>query len=203
MAPGRSGPGEVPASDRKARGPLLVVVDMQLVFASGAPWATPGFEQLERPVAGLVEAFGDRVAFTRFVLPADPRGSWETYYQTWAEVRLPGAARLFELAHPWAELARSTIDLPTFSKWGPELQSLVGEGGELVLCGVATDCCVLATALAASDDGVHVRVVSDAAAGATAEAHRRALAVLQGFRPQISVTTVAEELRRLAGPSQP
>ncbi len=182
---------------------MLVVIDMQLVFASGAPWATPGFEQLERPVARLVEAFGDRVAFTRFVLPSEPQGSWATYYQTWAEVMRPGAARLFELAHPWATLASSTIDMPTFSKWGPELKAGVGGGGELVLCGVATDCCLLATALAASDDGVHVRVVSDAAAGATAEAHRSALFVLQGFAPQILVTTVAEELERLAGPSRP
>lgn len=176
---------------------------MQLVFASGAPWATPGFEQLERPVTRLVEAFGDRVAFTRFVLPSKPRGSWATYYQTWAEVTQPEAAPLFELAHPWAALAHSTVDMPTFSKWGPQLKRAVGAGAEMVLCGVATDCCLLATALAASDDGVHVRVVSDAAAGATPEAHRHALAVLQGFGPQILITTVAEELRRRSGPSQP
>jgi nicotinamidase-related amidase len=171
---------------------------MQLVFAEGAPWATPGFEELEQPLLRLVQAFGKRVVFTRFVLPERPQGSWTDYYQTWAPVTLPEAAPLFELAPPWRQMANSVVDRPTFSKWGPELRALAGGSRTLVLCGVATDCCLLATVLAAVDDGMYVRVVSDAAKGATAEAHERILDLVASFAPQAQVTTVAEELGNLS-----
>jgi nicotinamidase-related amidase len=174
-------------------------MDMQLVFAKGAQWATPGFEALEQPLLRLIEAFGDRVAFTRFVLPARPEGSWIGYYRTWASVTTPEASPLLELAPPWRQMARRLVEKSTFSKWGPELRDLAGESRTLVLCGVATDCCVVATALAAVDDGMHVRVVGDATKGASAAAHERACQLLAGFAPQIQLTTVADELRQSDG----
>ena len=57
----------------------------------------------------------------------------------------------------------------TFSKWN-EVRAHLG-GGEAVLCGVSTDCCVLMTALAAVDDGVPIRVIADACAAKTRHAH--------------------------------
>jgi len=39
-----------------------------------------------------------------------------------------------------------------FSKWGPEPRRLTGLADAIVLCGVSTECCVLATALAAVDE---------------------------------------------------
>jgi nicotinamidase-related amidase len=99
-------------------------------------------------------------------------------------------------------MARSVVEKPTFSKWGPELQALAGGSRTLVLCGVSTDCCLLATALAAVDDGMYVHVVSDAAKGATAEAHERVLALVASFAPQARVTTVAKELQNLSGAAE-
>lgn len=176
--------------------PLLVVIDMQLIFAAGATWATPGFEALEVPIGRLVRAFGSRVSFTRFRVAGRPTGSWKRYYETWPSVAGPEAAALLELAEPWRELARTAnvVDKPTFSKWGQELGALAGEGEEVVLCGVATDCCVLATALAAIDAGRYVRVVRDATAGATPEAQTSALSLLASFAPHIRVSSVADEL---------
>ena len=171
---------------------LLVVVDMQHFFATGQPWAVPGFEELARPIGTLVAAFGDRVLFTRFTVPAKPEGSWIPYYQAWPQVTGPDSAPLADLAPPWA--GRPTLDRPTFSKWGPELAAAAGPARELVLCGVSTDCCVLATALAAADDGASVRVVADACAGVDEGAHERALALLAGFAPQITLSSVAAEL---------
>ena len=189
-----AGPG--PAGDPAAA--LLAVIDMQPVFAAGSPWATPGFEALTDPVMTLVRAFSPRVAFTRFVVPDHPQGSWIDYYDTWRFVTAPEAAPLLELADPWRGLAQHVVSQPTFSKWGPELQGLLGASAPLVLCGVATDCCVLATALAALDHGARVRVVTDATAGVTAQAHAAALGLLAGFAPQAHVSTVAEELAGLA-----
>ncbi|WP_454860767.1 cysteine hydrolase family protein [Promicromonospora soli] len=78
----------------------------------------------------------------------------------------------------------------TFGKWGPELAAATRDAGELVLAGVATDCCVISTALAAADAGRRVLVVADACAGSTAENHQRALEVMRLYAPLIEVTTI-------------
>ena len=64
---------------------------------------------------------------------------------------------------------------------------------DLVLCGLSTDCCVLATALGAIDAGARVRVVADACA-AEPTLHDAALAILRRRAPQLTLTTVADEL---------
>ncbi len=181
-----------------SQSPLLAVIDMQEFFAAGSPWAVPGFEDLIAPIGLLASGYGPRVVFTRFVIPAEPQGSWVGYYRAWPQVLAPEAAHLADLAQPWASQGLDTLDKPTFSKWGPELESMLGPSRELTLCGVSTDCCVLATALAAVDAGAQVRVIGDACAGITAEAHEAALNLMGGFAPQVTFGSVAEELARLA-----
>jgi nicotinamidase-related amidase len=179
--------------------PLLAVIDMQEFFAGGSPWAVPGFAELIEPVGRLARAYGPRTVFTRFLIPAVPQGSWAGYYRAWPQVLVPEAARLADLAQPWASQGLDTLDKTTFSKWGPELESMLGPGRELTVCGVSTDCCVLATVLAAVDAGAQVRVIADACAGITAQAHEAALNLMGGFAPQLTIGSVADELGRLAG----
>jgi nicotinamidase-related amidase len=177
---------------------LLVVVDMQRVFAEpDSPWCVPEFATLDEPISHLVHAFGERVVFTRFVTPDAPAGSWRDYYQEWSFILEPEAQPLLELAAPWSEQPGTVIDKQTFSTYGSELRDLMRrfDTSTLVLCGVSTECCVLATALAAADDGVWVRIVRDACASVDRAAHEAALHVaLTGFAPMIALTTVAEEI---------
>jgi nicotinamidase-related amidase len=182
--------------------PLLAVIDMQEFFAAGSPWAVPGFEELIEPVGALARGYGPRVIFTRFVIPEVPEGSWVGYYRAWPQVLAPEAAHLADLAQPWASQGLDTLDKPTFSKWGAELESLLGPGRELTVCGVSTDCCVLATVLAAVDAGAQVKVIADACAGITPEAHEAALNIMGGFAPQVTFGSVGGELGRLAGTSR-
>jgi nicotinamidase-related amidase len=186
------------------RGSLLVVVDMQGLFGDpSSPWATPDSDEIVKPIDELANAFGDeRTVFTRFIVPSHWEGSWVPYYRDWEAVTRPEARSLMSLVEPFGsrEPAPATLDRTTFSKWGPELRDRAAAAGAdtLVLCGVATDCCVIGTALPAADAGMFVRIVSDACAGATPEQHRAALAVMGGFVPQIEISTVAGELERLA-----
>jgi nicotinamidase-related amidase len=186
-------------SDRPDDRPLLVVVDMQRVFVEPeSPWHVPGFAQLVAPIQRLVQGFGDRAVFTRFVVPDVPEGSWREYYDTWSFIREPEAAPLLDLAAPWSGRKVPVVSKTTFSAFGSELRVLAGAANTLVLCGVSTECCVLATALAAADAGLSVRIVADACASVDAETHECALRVASvGFSPLITLTTVETELERL------
>ncbi len=86
------------------------------------------------------------------------------------------------------------IDRTTFGKWDRETHAAINGSKEIVLVGVSTDCCVISTALAAADGGVHVRAAADACAGVSDEDHRRALDVMALYAPLIEITTVADVL---------
>ena len=92
-----------------AGGALLVVIDMQRLFGDPAsPWYTPGYPGIVTNVDELVRSFGDRVVFTRFVIPSRPVGSWVSYYEQWKAVTRPQARRWMDLTAPWASRAWST-----------------------------------------------------------------------------------------------
>jgi nicotinamidase-related amidase len=176
-------------------GARLVIVDAQRAFVEPqSPWCTPGADAALAGMRGLAEAFGERTVLTRFLPPVTASGSWRDYYERWDFAR--DAGPLWELVAPWT--GADAVDAPAFSKWGPELEARVGAEPDLVLCGLSTDCCVLATALGAIDAGARVRVVADACASEPA-LHDAALAILRRRAPQLTLTTVADELALAAG----
>jgi nicotinamidase-related amidase len=170
----------------------LVVVDLQHVFGDlDSPWGAPRFEEVRPRINRLVEAFGDRVVWTRFVAPAEPGGAWKEYYEQFAFALQPADAPLYQLVEDPG--ASPVVEATTFGKWVPELIEVVGEGPVTVV-GVATDCCVISTVLPAADAGVPVRVVSDACAGSSDEDHNRAVRIMGLYAPLVEITTTAEVL---------
>jgi nicotinamidase-related amidase len=186
MPPART----TPSADR----PVLVAIDMQAVFEPGSPWGAPAYARASAGIQRLLPAFGDDVVFTRFVAPAAPAGAWVEYYRQWAFALVPDGDPLYALSAPFDGLARRVETRPTFGKWDAGLAAAMGGSTEMVLTGVSTDCCVISTALAAADAGVHVRVVADACAGASDADHERALAAMALYAPLIEPTTVDEVL---------
>lgn len=193
-----------------AEAPWLVVIDPQVIFADpSSDWASPEFDAAMSVIERIAPHFGDRVLVTRW-LPTAPRTvepqedppactaparatSWDPYFAAWPFADRPADDPLFDLVPRAQALAtRPTIDVPTFGKWTDELRAVTGEAPHLVLTGVSTDCCVIATALAAADAGVHVRVVDDACAGSTPADGAAALRVMGLFAPQIRVLPAAQ-----------
>lgn len=169
----------------------LVVIDMQNVFGDpGSEWFTPGYAAVEPTVARLVEQFGEKVVLTRFVAPAEPTGAWIPYYEQWPFALVPETDALYDLRPPFAGSEHPVVTRTTFGKWGDELAALAGD--DIVLVGVSTDCCVLSTALAAADAGVHVTVVSDGCAGLSDLDHQRALDVMALYGPLIEIVHSAD-----------
>ena len=164
----------------------LVVIDPQVIFAS------PDFADALTNIRRLAEAFGERVLVTRWLPTADRSTSWGEYFAAWPFADRPADDPLYALVPEAIGLSpHPTVDLPTFGKWGPELEALVGRGGRIVLAGVSTDCCVVSTALAAADAGARVTLAADACAGSTAKNHAAAVQVMSLYPPQITVTDTA------------
>ena len=166
--------------------PTLVVIDMQNVFGTqSSEWFTPKFADASAVIQRMLPAFGERVILTRFVPPAQPEGEWVTFYQEWLWALVTEADPIYDLVPPFRDSGHPTVTKTTFGKWGPQMERALVAGGEIVLTGVATDCCVLSTALAAADAGVRVRVVADGCAGSTDVNHQRALDAMAGWAPPL------------------
>ncbi len=173
-----------------AREGWLVIVDPQVVFADPgvSPWGSPLFADAVPRMAALAREFGrDRTVVTRFVADPSLGGSWEPYYDEWPFALVPGDDPLYAVVPELDGLAGHVVTAGTFGKW-PVLADLVGPEARVTLAGVATDCCVISTALPMADAGVTIEVVADACAGSTRENHEHALATMALFGPQITIT---------------
>jgi nicotinamidase-related amidase len=87
---------------------------------------------------------------------------------------------LVDLVGPLAALAHTeqTLDKPTYSMFGVVglAEILAARGADtLILTGVETDVCVLATLFDAVDRGYRVVVVADAVTSSSAEGHEAVL----------------------------
>ncbi|MFK4791367.1 cysteine hydrolase family protein [Microbacterium sp. ZW T5_56] len=172
----------------------LVVIDPQAIFASvDSEWGSPFFAAAMPHIRALAEAFGpDRTIVTRWVPTADRASSWGAYFQAWPFADQPATDPLFALV-PEAEGLTSlpTLDLPTFGKYGAELEAITGPAPHLVLAGVSTDCCVVSTALAVADAGAWATIAVDACAPSTTENGAAALAVMALYPPQLTLADTA------------
>jgi len=173
----------------------FVGIDLQRVFGDpSSPWCAPRYAAAAANVVRLASVFGERSVFTRFVAPEEPTGAWVPYYEEFPWALRPAGDRLYELTDDVAPCATTTVEATTFGKWTPELRQVVGEQPSLVVAGVATDCCVVSTVLAAADAGASVTVVTDACAGSTDDSHQKALDVMALYAPLVTLATTAEVL---------
>ena len=169
---------------------LLVVVDMQRVVTDPAsPWHFEAAARLEPVLARLVDAHEGPSVATRFLLDPDGLGTWQRFGARWGEL----------LDHPqWFGLVEVVQGLPVRDKTVYSALDVVRHDlqvdGRLVLAGVETDCCVLATAFAAVDAGVPVVVLRDAVAGPDERGHEGALAALARLPEQVRLLTRDEWL---------
>jgi nicotinamidase-related amidase len=169
----------------------LMNIDMQRIFGEPiSEWVTPEYASASAGIQRLLGAFECRVCFTRFVAPEQPTGVWIDYYKKWPFALDPANAPLYELTEEFRSIPATTVDRTTFGKWDAETDRELGHPAEIVLAGVTTDCCVISTALAAADAGVHVIVAADACAGVTGNDHQRALDIMALYTPLIDIAEV-------------
>lgn len=175
---------------------VLVVVDMQRVVAEDTPWRIEGVLELLPAVVALADAFAPSVIFTRHVPPdGGGDGTWRRFYETWSE--LSRDPSVWELMPALAGRAGVHTTKSVYSCFGSQdvRDEFARPGGPaLVVCGVETDCCVLATVLEAVDLGIPVTIVEDAVLSPSRAGHDGALALCRRLGEQVDVVTAGELL---------
>lgn len=172
----------------------LVVVDAQEVFLSVTDWHIPTFTKIIGNIARLANHFGDATIFSKHVPPlGEPVGTWSVFYKTWEHIGVDPT--IWDLATPLSGLPGREISKSTYSCFGStEFTSLIGSDSHLVIAGVETDCCVMATVLDAVDAGFPVTVVTDAVTSPSPIAHEGSLAFLSRIPLQVQIKTTDEVL---------
>ena len=183
------------------QGTVHVVIDMQRVFAEATEWRVPAIAEVMAPVLTLVGAHPRETIFTRFMAPPtieQASGDWQRFYGRWRSVvgdRIDSA--MFDLMDPLLRFTppAEVCDKTTYSAFASAafVASLAKRPTQtLVLSGVETDVCVLATALDAIDRGLHVVLAADALTSWSEPGHRAALeAIYPRFDQQIDIATTA------------
>jgi nicotinamidase-related amidase len=188
-------------------GPHMVhiCIDMQRLFAEPGEWHTPSLAGIVPAIARIAARRPARTLYSRFMTPAranDAHGQWQTYYRRWQSVTgehlAPGKLDLVpELARhagPGSIIDKSGHSCFDSPAMAPALKKLGATG--LIVTGVETDVCVLATVLDAIDLGLRVVIVEDAVTSSSPEGHGAAMnAIYPRYDQQIEVLTTDELLR--------
>jgi len=179
-------------------------IDMQRLFLEPGPWYAPAGLEIIPAIRRLLGHAPDRAIFTRFITAARPaaaEGAWRRYYSHWHAVTRDELGEDALELHP--DLAPFATDGRVFDKtthdafdddaFDKRIDTLAP--GALVLSGLETDVCVLATAMSAIDLGYRTVIATDAVASSVAESHRACLDhVYPRFDQQIELATVEEIL---------
>lgn len=183
---------------------VLLVIDMQRMFAEGTEWQVPNVNRVIQPIVALHEAHAGVTIFTRFMTPRTPAeapGEWSRYYERWRDMTLdlmdpamldlmPALAACVPPGEVIDKRSYGGFDTPAF------VQALRRQhASSLVLTGVETEVCVLSTAMQAMDRGWRVVVVEDAVTSSAPEGHRAALELMRTrFTHQIDIAAAKDVL---------
>lgn len=176
---------------------LLVCIDMQRVFLEPGEWFCPGGLAILPAVKTLAGLAPGRCLFTRFITARNPdaaSGQWRRYYRRWQSVTLEKIgtaamdlhAELQPLARPDLVFDKTTHDAFQSRAFAEAIEKRAPSA--LILFGVETDVCVLASAMTAVDLGLRVILPRDALASSVAASHDACLAhVFPRFDEQIEI----------------
>jgi nicotinamidase-related amidase len=184
-----------------------VCVDMQNLVGQTGPWHAPWSGRVLPEIVRLCERLTEQTIFTRFIPPPTPDdmpGRWKQVFEKWPQVT--GNVIEPDLLDLMAPLTIFTppaivIDKRVYSPFTePTLQQHLAarQVSALVVSGVETEVCVLATVLGAIDLGYHVVIPLDAVCSSSDTGHDALVTMFQQrFSQQIETTTVDDILQRL------
>ena len=159
-------------------------IDMQRLFLEPGPWYAEAGLAIIPAIRRLLDHAPASALFTRFITAQRAEaatGSWRRYYRHWHAVTRDelgdGALGLHPDLAPYGSSGR-VFDKATHDAFDDEAFARHVAGlapSALVLSGVETDVCVLATAMSAVDLGYRTVIAVDAVTSSVAASHRACL----------------------------
>jgi nicotinamidase-related amidase len=176
---------------------------MQEMFRTRSDWAFAAFHGPLPAICAICELAPRRTIFTRFIPPQQSReaaGAWREFYEQW-----PGMIRA-ELGEGKLQIARELLifvkqgaglfDKQTYSPWhGGQLQDFLSahKSDTVILTGIETEMCVLATLLGAIDAGLRTILCTDGIESSAKPCHDAMMEVLQSrYGAQLEFASSAE-----------
>ncbi len=184
---------------------LHICIDMQRIFLEPGPWYGEACLSVMEPQKRLIGHAPSRSLFTRFITATtaeQANGSWQRYYRHWHAVTQTEAGpevldlhpEILPLAHPgniFDKLTHDAFDSVEFcTRIANEAPSA------LILSGIETDVCVLATAMSAVDLGYRTVIATDGVASSMPASHEATIEhIYPRFDQQIELANVDTIIR--------
>lgn len=191
----------LPLTDRSQH----IVVDMQEVFATNPQWGFAGIYEIVPAISRLAAAKPRQTLWTRFISAHSAEeavGAWAALYRLWPGATLSAGAQMDILPalQPYIADPAQVFDKPTYSSFHSAalIAELKRRGADtLVLSGVETDVCVLATLMEAVDRGYFVVLATDALTSSDPDGHRQILDVIpRRLKSQVFTATIDDILEQ-------
>lgn len=176
---------------------VLIVIDVQNGFINQH---TEHLPPAIAALAGRWRAAGRPVVLTRYL--NHPGSPFERHLD-WTRLQSAPETDIVSALAPLVPDAHAVIDKPGYTCFTPAADALITAAGwtDLVFCGIATDSCVLKSAVDAFERGHTVRVLTDACASDAGPAvHAAGLVVARRLIGATGLITTPDLLARLPEP---
>ena len=173
---------------------IFAFIDFQCVFSpeQNTSWCVPKFNQALQTAMLTCEKLKPNCVpiATAYIPPNDIKGIWKTYFDKYPDIPRNPCNKIFDIDSSISGIDK--LRYAGFSKWKSLAKIFKHElehdpENILYLCGVATDCCVLSTALEAVESGIKVCIIKDGCASGDDATHERALKIMEGYSPNIEI----------------
>ena len=167
------------------KGDLLLIIDMQNVYAKGGAWECLDAEGAARNILRIVESGAvDSAVITKFIASNSPHGVWKDYNHKYKAINEDENAN--ELL---PQIAALSSRFPVYQKplysalCVPQVKEACLAARRVVVSGVVDDCCVLSTVFGLIDEGVYAVYLTDATSGLSKEKASATEVTLGGLSP--------------------
>ena len=180
------------------KGDLLLIIDMQNVYAKGGAWECMDTERAAKNILRVVESNAfDNALITKFIAEKNPRGVWKDYNEQYRAINEDKNAN--ELL-PQIAVLSSRFKVFQKSKYSSlsvkQIRAAALKAKRVVVTGVVDDCCVLSTVFELIDAGVYTVYLTDATSGLNAQKAAATQLTLSGLSPlHVKLMTTEEYLQ--------